>query len=165
MRILKLGVISLLAFILLFWGITLLFPSVTVLSRIKNMPGTSDSLRFAMETNRISYKQWLVPDSGNFDVRTADISFYENDLFNAAAQPDADTLFFSISRDGKPVMKGGIGLYQLMPDSVTTQLFFVFQTPWYQPLEKMRMMVIDKQYGGLMDTSLNKLYEQAILPQ
>lgn len=162
MRVLKLGAISLLAFILLFWGITLLFPSVTVLSRVKNMPGTSDSLRYAMETNRISYKQWLVPDSGNFDVRTADISFYENDLFNAAAQPDADTLFFSVLRDDKSVIKGGIGFYQLMADSVTTQLFFVFQTPWYQPLEKMRMMVIDKQYGGLMDSSLNKLYEQTL---
>jgi len=164
MHLLKLAAISLLAFILLFWGFTLLFPSITVLSRVKNMPGTSDSLRYAMESNRISYKQWLVPDSGNFDVRTADISFYENNLFNAAAQPNSDTLFFSIQKDGNPVLKGGIGFYQLMPDSVTTQLFFVFQTPWYQPLEKLRMMVIDKQYGSLMDSSLFKLYQQTSDP-
>lgn len=157
MRIVKLGLISIVAFSLLFWGFTLLFPGTTVISRVINIAGSGDSLKRKITTNQVSYRQWLLPDSGEFDIRTSDISFYENNLFNAAPQPNADTLYFEIRQPGNPSLQGGIGFYQLRPDSVTTQLYYVFTTPWYQPWNKLRMMMVDKQMAGQMEGALQKL--------
>jgi hypothetical protein len=161
MHLFKLGLISIVVFTLLLWSFTLLFPSVTVLSRVENVGGSSDSLMHRFATNQISYRQWLLPDSGNYDIRTSDISFYENDLYNAAPQPNADTLYFEIRHEGKMALQGGIATYQLREDSVTTQLFYVFKTPWYKPLNKLKMMMVDKQMGPQMETSLRKLREEA----
>jgi hypothetical protein len=159
MRFIKLGLISVVAFSLLLWSFTLLFPSVTILSRVQNIAGSSDSLQRKLKTNEISYRQWLLPDSGEFDIRTSDISFYENDLFNAEAQAYADTLYFEIRQVGQPSLQGGIGFYQLRSDSVTTQLFYIFRTPWYKPWEKLRLMIADKQVGPQMEGALKKLGE------
>lgn len=158
MHFLKLGLISVVAFALLLWGFTLLFPSITVLSRVQNIAGSSDSLMHRFSTNEISYRQWLLPDSGNYDIRTSDISFYEDNLYNAAPQPNADTLFFEIRQPGNKSIKGGIATYQLREDSVTTQLYFVFTTPWYRPWDKLKMMMVDKQYGEQMEAALKKLW-------
>lgn len=158
MRFLKLGLISVVAFSIILWGITLMFPSVTVLSRVRNIAGEAGELKNKLNSNEVSYRQWLLPDSGNFDIRTSDISFYENNLFNAAAQPNADTIYFEINQKGNKSLQGGIGFYQLRPDSVTTQLFYVFTTPWYRPLDKLKMMMIDKQYDAQMEGALQKLY-------
>jgi hypothetical protein len=135
-----------------------MFPSVTVLSRVCNIAGEAGELKNKLNNNEISYRQWLLPDSGDFDIRTSDISFYENNLFNAASQPNADTIYFEIKQEGIRSLQGGIGLYQLRPDSVTTQLFYVFTTPWYRPLDKLKMMMIDKQYDAQMEGALQKLY-------
>jgi hypothetical protein len=158
MHFIKLGFISVIVFSVLLWGITLMFPSVTVLSRVRNIAGETGTLKRKLSDNKISYKEWLLPDSGNFDIRTSDISFYENNLFNAAPQPNADTIYFEIKQEGNRSLQGGIGLYQLRPDSVTTQLFYVFTTPWYRPLDKLKMMMIDKQYDAQMEGALEKLY-------
>lgn len=157
MHFVKLGLISILAFSLLLLGITMLFPSVTVLSRVQNISGSSASLMRQLSSNEIGYRQWLLPDSGDFDIRTSDISFYENNLFNAAPQPGADTLYFEVRQPGLWPLQGGIATYQLSPDSVTTQLFYVFHTPWYKPWDKFKMMMADKQLGPQMEGSLKKL--------
>jgi hypothetical protein len=159
MRVLKLGLISLVAFSLIIWGFTLLFPSVTVLSRVINIGGSSDTLMHRFASNAISYRQWLLPDTGDFDIRTSDISFYDNNLYNAAPQPNADTLYFEVRQPGVRSLQGGIATYQLSTDSVTTQLFYVFHTPWYRPWDKLKMMMADKQLGPQMDGALKKLYE------
>lgn len=158
MRILKLMLISILAFSLLLLGFSLLFPNVTVLSRVRNMPGSGKELLDKMNTNEISFRQWLLPEEGDFDIRTADISFYVNDLFNYTPQPDADTLYFEIRQPGGRPLQGGIATYQLHADSATTQLFYVFRNPWYRPWDKFKMMVADKQLGPQMEGALRKLY-------
>jgi hypothetical protein len=144
---------------LIIWGFTLLFPSTTVISRVHNVAGSSDSLMKRFATNQISYRQWLLPDSGDYDIRTSDISFYENNLFNADSQPNADTLYFEIRQSGGRPLQGGIALYQLRSDSVTTQLYYVFTTPWYRPWDKLKLMMVDKQYSGQMEGALKKLSE------
>ncbi|MCU0388789.1 MAG: hypothetical protein MUE71_09310, partial [Chitinophagaceae bacterium] len=153
MRILKLAIISVVAFSFIIWGFTMLFPSVMVLSRVKNIYGSGDTLMHRFATNSIGYRQWLLPDSGEFDIRTADIPFYTSNLYNAEPQPGADTLFFEVRQPGVRSLQGGIATYQLQTDSVTTQLFYVFYTPWYKPWDKLKLMMADKQMGPQMDAS------------
>lgn len=157
MRFIKLGLISLVAFYLLIWGITLLFPNVTLVSRAVNIAGSKDSLAHKMKSNLIPYSQWLSMGNEQVDVRTSDISFYENNLFNAEKQANVDTIYFEMRHNQQSFLKGGIGLYQLSKDSATTQLFYVFRTHWYKPWEKMAQIANDAKYGGQMDSALSKL--------
>ncbi len=157
MRFIKLALISFVVFYLLIWGITLLFPNVTLVSRAVNIAGSKDSLARRINSNDIPFSQWLTGGNQSVDVRTSDISFYENDLFNAENQPNADTIYFEMLHNRKSFLKGGIGLYQLSPDSATTQLYYVFRTHWYKPWEKMAQIANDAKYGGQMDSALSSL--------
>jgi len=157
MRIIKLGLISAVAFYLLIWAITLLFPNVTVLSRAVNIAGKTDNVAQLIKSNTIPYNAWLTATNKEVDVRTSDISFYVNDLFNAERQPNADTIYFEMRHKQQSFLKGGIGLYQLSPDSATTQLYYVFETHWYKPWEKMAQVANDARFGGQMDSALQKL--------
>jgi len=157
MRIVKLGLISLVVFYMLIWAITLLFPNVTIVSRAINIAGKKDSISSMIKSNEISYSSWLTTGLEKVDVRSSDISFYENDLFNAESQANADTVYIQLSQEPGKALNGGIGLYQLQPDSATVQLFYVFHTKWYQPWDKMAQIANDAKYGGHLDSALHRL--------
>ena len=164
MKILKLLVISILVFGMLFWGITLLFPSTTVISRATNIAGKASDLEMSMKNNTLSPHEWLLPEdhSQPFDCRTSDVPFYDADLFNAQqnAVANGDTLFLSIRQQDQKDVLGGVAFYQLSQDSATIQLYYVFENPWYKPWEKMRMMMMDKAIGPGMEAALQKLKQR-----
>lgn len=161
MKLIKLGIISIIAFSILLWLFTLIFPASTVLSRVRNLPGTSTDLKQQLLQDRPDMKDWLLPtDAAALQILKGSKPYYKWQLYNAMPQPNADTLYFQIKEDDRRVLNGGLGLYQLSPDSVTTQLFLVFETPWYNPVKKLGMMLVDKQYGPIMEDALQRLYEQ-----
>jgi hypothetical protein len=160
MKIVKLGLLSVVVFSLLFWAITLLFPSNTVVSRAANVGVKADSVLHMLRTNKVSMQVLLADTNRSLKVAAADIPFYTDNLFNALnreAVPSADTVFFGIKQGGSVLVEGGIAAYQLAADSATVQVFYVFQTPWYKPLRKMKMMMADKAYGPGIDSSLARL--------
>ena len=157
MRIIKLGLISIVAFYLLIWGITLLFPNVTLVSRALNIAGLKDSISTRIKTNEIPYDTWLTTGSSGVDVRGSDISFYENDLFNAERQENADTIYLELRQKENSFLHGGIAFYQLAADSATVQLYYVFHTKWYKPWDKMAQIANDAKYGGHLDSALYRL--------
>jgi hypothetical protein len=157
MKLIKLALISIVVFTILLWGITLMFPSNTVISRATNIHGNADSLLKQLKTNEVSLNKILATYDSGMSIQAADIPFYEDNLFNTLNQgavPGADTLFFRVNHKGKALAEGGLAFYQLASDSATAQFFYVFQTPWYQPLKKMKMMVADKVYGPGLDSAL-----------
>ncbi len=167
MKFIKLGIISLIAFGALLWGFTLLFPSNTVISRAINIAGNTDSLRKRVMNNEVSLQTVLAGNQSGLVVKDADIPFYTDNLFNALSAgtlPEADTIFFQVSQHNKVIAQGGVAFYQLQQDSATTQMFYVFQTPWYKPLTKMKMVVADKVYGPGLDSALIRLKNLMYLP-
>lgn len=157
MKFLKLGLISLVVFYMLIWAITLLFPNVTLVSRAINIAGSKDSISRKISVNEIPYSAWLTYNTNGIDVRSSDISFYENNLFNGEPQANADTIYIELRQDKHNFLQGGIGLYQLSPDSATIQLYYVFRTQWYKPWQKMAQIANDAKYGGHLDSSLHRL--------
>ena len=157
MRIVKLGLISLVVFYFLIWAITLLFPNVTIVSRALNIAGNKDTIASRIKSNKIPYASWLTTGLQQVDVRSSDISFYENDLFNAESQANVDTVYIQLTQPPAQVLNGGIGLYQLQPDSATVQLFYVFHTKWYKPWDKMAQIANDAKYGSHLDSALMRL--------
>lgn len=165
MKFLKLGLISLVAFSLLILGFTLLFPANTIISRAINIAGNADTMAFKLKSNEVSIQQLLADTNRSWRVQAADIPFYEDNLFNqrgTEAVTNGDTVFFRIVENSKMLAEGGVAFYQLSPDTATTQLFYVFQTPWYKPLAKMKMMMADKAMGASLEATLKQFKQQAV---
>ena len=160
MKFLKLALISVIAFYLLIWGMSAVLPKVNVMSRVLNMAGDKDSIESKIESKQIQFKSWLTNNNDSIEVQTAKTSFYENNLFNADRQPDADTIYFDMRYRERSIVKGGLGLYQLSRDSTTVQLFYVFHSSWYKPWQKMAGMLNEAKYGNQMDQALQKLKQE-----
>jgi hypothetical protein len=163
MKWIKLALVSVVVFGLLLWAITLMFPSNTVISRAVNVSGNAQTMATLVQSGAVPVRPILAANDTTLVVQMASKPFYKNNLFNTmvqAAVPEADTVFFSIKRQNHTMAEGGIAFYQLSTDSATTQLFYVFQTPWYQPLEKLKMMMADKAMGASVDRSLQVLKAQ-----
>lgn len=156
----KLVLISIVVFYLLFWAFTLLFPGDTVVSRVTTLPLSQQAVRGKFDAGASFLQQWLVTPQPNINIKTGSTSFYPNNLLNAERQPGADTIFFAISRPGSKAINGGVALYPLSADSTLAQLFYVFNTPWYKPWDKMATMMNDKRYGQGMDSALVLLQRQ-----
>jgi hypothetical protein len=122
-----------------------------------NIAGSKDSISSRIRLNDIPYSAWLTTGATGIDVRSSDISFYENDLFNAERQENADTIYIELRQKDKPFMRGGIAFYQLAPDSATVQLYYVFHTKWYMPWDKMAQIANDAKYGNHLDSALHRL--------
>ncbi len=167
MKYLKLLMISVLGFVLLFWGITLMFPSTTVISRAINIKKDSIPLRKQLDGEKLSMSKWLMSQSQpSVSINLLREPGFTASLFNAetGAVFTGDTLFFALQQaDSRPV-HGGIATYQLAGDSTTAQLFYVFEFPWYKPWEKMRMMMMDKAIGPGMDSALLRLKALTMQP-
>lgn len=161
MRFVKLAFISIVAFYFLIWGITLLFPNVTLVSRALNIAGSKDTISSRIKSNEIPYDAWLTTGATGIDVRGSDISFYENDLFNAERQENADTIYIELRQQAGQYLRGGIAFYQLAKDSATVQLFYVFHTKWYKPWDKMAQIANDARFGGHLDSALHRLKKVA----
>ncbi len=160
MKLVKLFLISFVAFVVLLWGITLMFPSNTIISRVISVSDKADTLAKKIKSNEISMQTLLAGNNSELVVHTSDIPFYESNLFNRVSRdavPNADTIFFRVVYHNEAIAMGGLALYQLSADSTTTQMFYVFQTPWYDPLHKMKMMMSDKTYGPSLDSALIRL--------
>ena len=160
MKLIKLALISVVVFGGLLWGITLMFPANTVISRAINIGGKASTILDTLQQNANLLNTILVTEDTTLQLQIGNKPFYKNDLYNAMAQtavPDADTLFFSMEQQNNRIAAGGLALYQLSEDSATVQLFYVFQTPWYLPHQKLKMMMADKAMGGNLDKQLQLL--------
>jgi hypothetical protein len=161
MKFLKLAFISLAAFALLLWVFSLLFPSNTIISRVGQVKKTNEDLISAFKSNEISLQYLLAGHQDGWVVKSADIPFYVDNLFNITsteAVPEADTIFFSVSaKNGRNPVHGGLAVYSLSSDSTAVQVFVVLQTPWYNPIAKMKLMVAENAYAPFADSALHRL--------
>jgi hypothetical protein len=157
MKYLKLGIISVVAFYLLFWMFTMLFPNNVVISRACNVGGNRDTVKHLISSNRISYRQWLIGSDTGLDLRTADIPFYTAELANVDNPADADTIFWQVRKQGITPVRGGLAFYNLQADSTTVQLYYVFENKWYKPWEKLASVFYDKRLSPSIDSALQRL--------
>ena len=146
------------------WGFTLLFPGTTVLSRVVSLTIKKDSLMKPFQSAEF-YKNWLIGNDTSINISTAKTSFYPNNLFNSERQPGADTIFFKIEKGNQKPITGGVGFYYITPDTTLTQLFYVFNTAWYKPWDKMATMMNDKRFGNSMDSALAQLKNKLTVAQ
>ncbi|MEO7309384.1 MAG: hypothetical protein ABIX01_03225 [Chitinophagaceae bacterium] len=139
MKYIKLFILSVVVFGLVIFLISLLFPSVTYVSRAMTLWGRRDSVRKALP--RLFTKAFSRQDL----VTALD--------FNATQ----DTLHFSIN--GQEEVSGAMAVYAMCDDSTTVQVFYTIKVPWYKPWQKFGLMINEQKYGPSLDTAISRVQQ------
>jgi hypothetical protein len=143
MRLLKLVLISAIAFSLLILAISLLIPSQIRISRAVDINSQKTRVLPYVQ-NLEKWPEWNLyakENAGKYEIRVL-IS--------------TDSLIRAEWRAGHSHFQSGMALIETRPGTITVQWYFDFDIPWY-PWEKIASIVYDRQMGPVMDESLAKL--------
>lgn len=142
MKLVKLGLISIVAFGLLFSGLSLLFPSRVRVSRAIDISGSADQVLSRLR-DTASWAQWypVPPGSKGFPVlqRVTDSS-----------------VVASFRQDNG---RTGTAVFVVYPASVagltTLHWYIDFRMRWY-PWEKFSALLLERRYGPMMESALGR---------
>ena len=144
MKYLKLLLLSIFFFGLLFFLISLLFPAHTYVSRVINVWGKKTALAPKLDT---LFSAGFLHDK-NF-IKTG-----------IAQAPAADTLQFSTTQSN---LTGGVAIHEVKSDSAALQVYFHVHVPWYQFWHKFGLMINEQKYGPALDSALNRMKNSPVL--
>ena len=160
MRVIKLGIISVVFFSLLITGISLFFPSHIRISKAIDINSSKDTV-LAQLKDAANWKKWypgadtlelfMVEGKANgllFDHLQSDIHITGNSDSSVTAVT---------AGPGVRKAKTGWNLYpSSSPNTVTVQWYMDFHLRWY-PWEKFSSLLLEKRYGPLMEKGLSNL--------
>ena len=142
MKVLKLVLISVIAFFLLMLAFSLLIPSQVRISRAVDT-GASRQALLPLVTTKAGWEKWnslAKPAAGGDLVITA----------------TSDSLVLARFESKGHRIENGIAIYEIKPGTLTVQWYMDFHLPWY-PWEKFGSILYDKQFGPVMQDDLKQL--------
>lgn len=149
MRIIKLGLISVIFFFVLFTLFSLLIPSSIRLSKAINLRAEEQAI-FSLIKDTSQWKLW----NGSLDSLVKK-GRKANFLFLA----QNDSLLTMELKSGDRTIINGWQLYRYpSSDSLTLQWFMDIKLSWY-PWQKLSSLFYEKTYGATMERSLYRLKE------
>lgn len=153
MRLLKLFLISVVAFSVLILALSLLFPSSVRISRAINVAVSKDMAWQGLGNIR-QWEDWnlMISNPELTNKRLTDSVFLSDQLKVAILSSTRDSVFTSWTFSTNEAVKSGFHLITA-GDSTVIQWFFDFKLKWY-PWEKFGSIIFDKQLGGTMESSL-----------
>ncbi len=144
MKYFKFLLINIIAFSLLFFLFSLLFPSQVVTSKTvsinKNKGAVIEKLN-----NTGDWKTWN---------RFVNEGTVKNNTLN-----NSDTMLFSLITNNREMISNFI-VYPEPTNSVLVNWAIIQKLPWYKPWKKFSAMILSKNVAAVMDTSLTKLKMQ-----
>lgn len=159
MKFIKLALISIGMLFLLLSAMALLIPSTVRISRAVNISATPEKLLPRLNDLRQwpSWNQFVADSVLTAPVISAD-SLRSGKLVITLNKSTGDTIVATWKNDQKTITGG----YHIIPsgDQLVVQWYFDFTQRWY-PWEKFASIGFDKQYGPLMENSLNNLKKLA----
>ena len=144
MKYFKFILINVIAFGMLFFLFSLLFPSQVV---------TSATVSVAATKNVVTKK---INNTSDWPIWNA---LAKNGIINNNTRPGSDTMLYIIENNNRKVEANFI-IYQEQTNSVLVNWAVVEKLPWYKPWKKFRAMILSKNMAAVMDTSLNNLKTQ-----
>jgi len=161
MRVIKLGLISVVFFFLLITGISLFFPSHIRISKAINIGTGRDSL-FSNIAGIQKWKNWYP----GFDTLVLLEPVTKNDNIVAATVNDISIVLTEVSdslvvaefreKGGKPIMQSWKSFPHPAGDSVILQSYLDFHLRWY-PWEKFSSLLFEKRYAPQVEQGLTNL--------
>ena len=153
MKLLKLGLISLVIFCLLILGLSLLFPSHIRISRAININAPKDTVQ-PLVTDFRYWQGWneLIKTSSDSVVHFTDSSISSEKFHVSRLSVEQDTMHIAWKKQGGRVTMSGFTWYSAGNVTVV-QWYFDFQLRWY-PWEKFSSLLLESQVGVPMENSL-----------
>jgi hypothetical protein len=159
MRVLKLGLISVVIFGVLIYLFSLIIPDHVRISRAINIAVAKDTLSRFISDMR-TWEQWnemvFVQDSsaGKYDSKSYNGRKLQIDLVSA----NSDSVITNWQHGSSETIRSGFNLVQSLSDTTVAQWYFDFHLKWY-PWEKFGSIIFDQQLGPAMEKSLRNLKE------
>jgi hypothetical protein len=144
MKHFKFLLINVVAFGLLFFLFSLLFPSQVVTSKTVSITGSKQAVVEKL-TNTANWKQWN--------------TFNNNNNVKNNSQNNSDTIIFLLANNANEISSNFV-LYIEQTNAILLNWAIVEKLPWYKPWKKFSAMVLNKQVAAAMDTSLNNFKVQ-----
>jgi hypothetical protein len=155
MRIIKLGIISVIVFSLLITGISLFFPSRVRISKAIDITANKDSLMNQIG-DAAKWKNWYPgADTSLFFFVEGKIKGITTENKQALVN-DSAVLTMNPGLRSKRGESGWNVFPGRIPGSFTVQWYMDFHLKWY-PWEKFSSLLLEKRYGPMMEQGLDKL--------
>lgn len=159
MRIIKLGLISIVFFAILITGFSLFFPSNVRISKAIDINASEDSIM--MQISQIeNWEKWFPgADSAELIIKNGK----PEGIKTAAGQQliisdHTDSTVLAITKN--PGFKNGESGWNFfstsIPNTITIQWYMDFHLHWY-PWEKFSSLLLEKRYGPLLEIGLANL--------
>ncbi len=158
MRHIKLLLISIVVFIIILFGMSLLFPSNVVISRAVDISTNANEVYKKLD-NCIVWKSWVTQlnDASLQNITATKIHSDKLDVTISAVQSDKIISQWKVINGNLQESTMRIISSPSMPNAVTVQWQFEEHINWYQPWEKFASLVGDQILGTMMENNLNNL--------
>ena len=159
MRIIKLGIISIVVFSFIITGFSLFFPSNIRISKAVDINASKDSVLLQI-SNVDNWKYWFPgADSAEQIIEKGEIKGISTiNKQQLIINEVTDSTVLAITKN--PGLKDGESGWNFFPTSVpntiTVQWYMDFHLHWY-PWEKFSSLLLEKRYGPMMEIGLGNL--------
>lgn len=162
MKLIKLGVISLLVFALMITGISLLFPSKVRISKAIDINVAKDSV-LKQVSDPVNWKKWYPgTDTSDYLFLEGKIRGYitgDNRGLMIKTVTDSSVLAINTGNGSKKGEQEWIIYNSSVPNTVTVQWYMDIYLRWY-PWEKFSSLLLEKRYGPMLEKGLENLKAQ-----
>ena len=157
MRIIKLGLISLLVLGIMVFLLSLLIPSHVRISRAMNIATNKDSVMNKLVDIR-QWEQWneMINNPALGEKHYSEKLFKGGDLEVRVISVSPDSVITNWKHGQSETIHSGFNLVQSLSDTTVVQWYFDFHLKWY-PWEKFGSIIFDQQLGPPMERSLGNL--------
>jgi hypothetical protein len=159
MRVIKLGIISVVIFGILIYLFSLIIPNQVRISRAINIAVAKDTLAGFISDMR-TWEHWnemvTAQDSSRGKYEAGGYTGMKLRINLVSA--NHDSIITSWQHGTSESISSGFNLVQSLSDTTVAQWYFDFKLKWY-PWEKFGSMIFDQQLGPAMEKSLRNLKE------
>lgn len=159
MRIIKLGIISIVFFAILITGFSLFFPANIRISKAVDMNASKDSVMLQI-ANVENWSNWF-PGADSIELitengKTKGIRTITKQALVVNNVTDSTVLAITINPGFKNGESGWNFFQSSVPNTITIQWYMDFHLNWY-PWEKFSSLLLEKRYGPIMEIGLANL--------
>ena len=158
MRVIKLGIISIIFFFLLITGFSLFIPSHIRISKAIDINASKDSVMKQI-SDAANWKKWY-PGADSMEVvlvegKVKGIETHNRKGLVITEVNDSTVLAVTTGTNAK-TGKSGWNFYPGNNNGVTIQWYMDFHLKWY-PWEKFSSLMLENRYGPVMEQGLGNL--------
>ena len=156
MRVMKLGVISIIVFGIIVYLFSLFIPSHVRISRAMTIAKSKADIAAYLADMR-TWSEWNVMITSQDSVGSFEKNRYNSSKLKVEMlKVTEDSLITSWKHQSSDPVNSGFYLVQSLSDTTVAQWYFDFHLDWY-PWEKFGSIIFDQQLGPPMEKSLLNL--------